>query len=307
MRSIKNRTAVIMGTIALAGAGVTGVSLSDSAQATDRDGNCDAGEFCYNYNSDLGGAWSDFSSSVANYGTDQPGCYEFKGNGKGESDCIKNDAGGFWNRSGKPVTIYYHSYFGGHFATVENGDRGRLPQGVYNENASHRIGASPAEQKPDQSPTPSGTSVGEASAPRSNPHPPQTSSAPDLTERSKFIRYEVSRGYGGAIQCDASAYRSHEGSTSNHNTGNALDCTVGNKIGSYPNSLQKANGWVIAKWMKKYSHDLKIHYVIWDGKIWSVARSNEGWRPYKAATDVTGGHYDHIHVSVQNPHGDGDL
>lgn len=140
MRTIKNRTAVALGVLALAGSGVTGIAGSGPAQAADRDGKCQGGEFCYNYNSDLKGSWSDFTKSVGDYGTSQPSCYEFKGAGKGKGKCIKNEAGGYWNRTGKKVTVYYNSGFGGKSVTLKPGSKGKLPAAVYNDNASHRIG-----------------------------------------------------------------------------------------------------------------------------------------------------------------------
>ena len=47
----------------------------------------------------------------------------------------------------------------------------------------------------------------------------------------------------------------------------------------------------------------QVAYVIWQGRIWSQARRDEGWRPYSGGgiydpTDPTGGHYDHVHVSL---------
>jgi len=59
-----------------------------------------------------------------------------------------------------------------------------------------------------------------------------------------------------------------------------------------------------ANWLKQHAVRLDVRYVIWDGKIWSVARASEGWRTYTAGSGVTGGHYDHVHVSMQNPYGD---
>ena len=40
------------------------------------------------------------------------------------------------------------------------------------------------------------------------------------------------------------------------------------------------------------------------GQIWSLARDAEGWRPYNGGgmhdpNDVTGGHYDHVHITVK--------
>lgn len=140
MRTMKTRTATALGALALTASGFGAVVTSPAADAAARDGSCDAGEFCYNYNSDLGGSWSDFTESVGDYGTTQPSCYEFKGAGAGQGRCIKNDAGGYWNNTDKPVTVFYNSGFGGQSVTLQPGSKGRLPAAVYNENASHRIG-----------------------------------------------------------------------------------------------------------------------------------------------------------------------
>ncbi|MDE9364373.1 peptidoglycan DD-metalloendopeptidase family protein [Luteipulveratus sp. YIM 133132] len=143
MPIIKHRTAAGLGVLALTAATFTGLSISSQADAAGRNGACEKGEFCYNFNSDLKGAWSDFTGSVGDYGTTQPGCYEFKGKGKkGAGKCIKNNAGGFWNRSSKPVTVYFNSGYGGRSATLKPGAKGKLPAAVYNNNASHRIGKS---------------------------------------------------------------------------------------------------------------------------------------------------------------------
>ncbi|MBF0697010.1 hypothetical protein [Actinomyces bowdenii] len=48
------------------------------ASAAERDGVCDVGEVCFHFNSGQKGAISDFTGSVRNYGSSQPGCYEFK-------------------------------------------------------------------------------------------------------------------------------------------------------------------------------------------------------------------------------------
>ncbi|WP_050671367.1 M23 family metallopeptidase [Luteipulveratus halotolerans] len=140
MRSMKHRTLTGLGVLALTAGGFAAVSGHSAAQAADRNGKCEKGEFCYNFNSDLKGAWSDFTSSVGDYGTTQPSCYDFKGKAKGHGKCIKNDAGGFWNKTNKPVTIYFNSGYAGRSVTVKPGAKGKLPAAVYNNNASHRIG-----------------------------------------------------------------------------------------------------------------------------------------------------------------------
>ena len=49
---------------------------------------------------------------------------------------------------------------------------------------------------------------------------------------------------------------------------------------------------------------LGVEYLIWQGQIWSPARDTEGWRPYNGGgmhdpASITGGHYDHLHVTVK--------
>lgn len=94
------------------------------------------------------------------------------------------------------------------------------------------------------------------------------------------------------------------GTTSEHPLGRACDVTVGNRIGTRPTSPQLAYGWELTNWLKTNAATLGIEYLIWQGKIWSLSRDAEGWRPYNGGgmhdpADVTGGHYDHIHITVK--------
>ncbi len=62
-------------------------------------------------------------------------------------------------------------------------------------------------------------------------------------------------------------------------------------------------GWKATNWLKANAQTLGVEYLIWQGRIWSVARSSEGWRPYDGGGmhdpgGVTGGHYDHLHFTV---------
>ncbi|WP_285637803.1 peptidase inhibitor family I36 protein [Lentzea sp. NBRC 102530] len=261
--------------------------------ATDRNGSCETGEFCLFYNSDQAGSVSDFADSVADYGDAQPSCYEFKSAGNGQGVCVKNNAASVWNKTNKAVTVFYNSNYGGAKQTFAAGAKGNLKAELKNENASHRIGD--AGNDPDPSP-------GTYPAPETNPHPSATARAPQATKRTQFIDDQIA-SKTGEKQCWVGDYRSYESSTSNHNTGNALDCTISNAIGTYPTEAQKAQGWKLAYWLQKHASKLDVRYVIWQGKIWSVARASEGWRNYNVG-GVTAGHYDHVHVSVQNPHGD---
>lgn len=77
--------------------------------------------------------------------------------------------------------------------------------------------------------------------------------------------------------------------------------------GNLTTPAQRELGWEVTNWMKDHAEALGVEYLIWDGRIWSISRDAEGWRPYDGGGmhdpgDVTGGHYDHLHVTVsQNP------
>jgi hypothetical protein len=264
-----------------------------ASAATARNGSCESGEFCLYFNSNQAGSVSDFDTSISDYGDDQPSCYEFKSAGNGQGLCVKNNAAAVWNRTSGPVTVYFNSGYAGPRQTIAAGAKANLNSDLKNENASHKLGDGGG------TPPPGGT----YGVPANNPHPSAAARAPQATARTQFVDDQI-RSLTGEKDCWVGDYRSYEPSTSNHNTGNALDCTISNAIGSYPSAAQKEQGWKLARWVQKYADRLDVRYVIWQGKIWSVARSSEGWRDYTAGTGVTGGHYDHVHVSMQNPYGD---
>ncbi|MFU8873842.1 peptidase inhibitor family I36 protein [Micromonospora sp. SL4-19] len=111
----------------------------DTGTSGARNGSCDSGEFCYYYNSDNQGSISDFTTSVSDYGVSQPSCYDYKGTGSGQGQCIKNNAASVWNRSSKKVGVYFNSYYGGSCQEVAPGYKGQLNSTLYNGNASHHF------------------------------------------------------------------------------------------------------------------------------------------------------------------------
>ena len=127
-------------TAAVLAVGGTVVATAPAASAApSRNGKCEAGEFCYYYNSNNKGSVSDFTGSVANYGTKQPSCYDFKGAGAGKGKCIKNEAASVWNRSGKTVRVYFNSNYGGAYQDFKPGAKGNLKASLKNQNASHKF------------------------------------------------------------------------------------------------------------------------------------------------------------------------
>ncbi len=119
---------VVLGTV---------VAPAQPAFAAVRDGKCHAGEFCYYYESSQKGSVSDFRSSVGDYGSKQPSCYEFRGAGEGKGRCIKNNAESIWNRSSKTVRVYFNTGYRGASQDVRPGAKVNLNGRLKNENASH--------------------------------------------------------------------------------------------------------------------------------------------------------------------------
>ena len=105
-----SRLAAATAAMALGG---TVLATATPASAASRDGICDTGEFCYYFNSNNQGSVSDFTASIDDYNTTQPTCYDFKGAGEGKGKCIKNAAASVWNRSSKPVRVYFNSGYTG--------------------------------------------------------------------------------------------------------------------------------------------------------------------------------------------------
>jgi len=80
--------------------------------------------------------------------------------------------------------------------------------------------------------------------------------------------------------------------------------TFGNTIGTAATGAALDTGWAMTNWLQANAAALGVEYLIWQGKIWSLARADEGWRPYNGGgmhdpSDITGGHYDHLHITVR--------
>ena len=87
--------------------------------------------------------------------------------------------------------------------------------------------------------------------------------------------------------------------TSDHPRGKACDLMVGGD--ARRSAPTKAAGDKIANWAVQTAPQTGVRYVIWYGKIWSARRGT--WIPYNGGgvyvpTDATGGHFDHVHVSL---------
>ncbi|MFH5821325.1 hypothetical protein [Georgenia sp. AZ-5] len=91
--------------------------------------------------------------------------------------------------------------------------------------------------------------------------------------------------------------------SSDHPRGLGCDIFVG-AAGQFPAGDHLAHGWRMAEWLRVHAADLGVHYLIWQGQIWVADRAGAGWVPYDGGGvydpgDATGGHFDHVHVSLR--------
>jgi len=120
-----------------------------------------------------------------------------------------------------------------------------------------------------------------------------------LTPRAEAVRLEAAAIFAdppmGGFAPEGVSSGHIEGSA--HYSGRAVDIFV------RPISrANKVRGWAIAHYFVAQADRLDIETVIFDGRIWTARRSDEGWRPYRAP-DRAGDrailmHRDHVHVDV---------
>lgn len=79
------------------------------------------------------------------------------------------------------------------------------------------------------------------------------------------------------------------GPRTEHDTGHAIDVMV------YDN---KALGDQIAAWVKQHAAEFDLYDLIWYDRIWTPARSSEGWRDYGDHGSPTANHMDHVHIGT---------
>jgi len=134
--------------------------------------------------------------------------------------------------------------------------------------------------------------------------PPEQQSVPDPTGTGGMLTPRTAAWVGKAKialgDLSMSCWDAHLWNpTSDHPKGKACDIMVGGDARQAP--AKRARGDEIANWTIQTAETTGVRYVIWYGKIWS-ARTG-AWRPYGGGgiynpRDATGGHYDHVHVSM---------
>jgi hypothetical protein len=123
-----------------------------------------------------------------------------------------------------------------------------------------------------------------------------------LTARAERIRKDL-RGHFRSMPLGGFAPGGvHSGHMpgSAHYEGRAIDAF------SRPISAQnQVRGWALAQYLVARAERFDVATVIFDGRIWTAARADEGWRPYvvaargkSRATVQILEHRDHVHVDV---------
>lgn len=133
---MKRLLAVLATVVAVAGGIAT---TAPAASAAARNGLCESGEFCLYYGPDRTGSLVDFANTQRDYSSGGT-CMKFIRAGAGQNSCVQNNAASAWNRSGKPVTVFYNSDFGGVYDVIPNNAGPNLNDNVRKDNASHIVG-----------------------------------------------------------------------------------------------------------------------------------------------------------------------
>ncbi|RMB57884.1 M23 family metallopeptidase [Tessaracoccus antarcticus] len=89
------------------------------------------------------------------------------------------------------------------------------------------------------------------------------------------------------------------GDPRDHGTGRAVDVMIPH----WSTPAGAATGQEIAEWARTNATRLGVTYVIWQRRIWSVARTNQGWRNCSEGSCYDGpnpssAHLNHVHISV---------
>ncbi|SEF17711.1 hypothetical protein [Jiangella alba] len=121
-----------------------------------------------------------------------------------------------------------------------------------------------------------------------------------LTDRARAVRDELAGTFDGldigGFQPGGVDSGHVEGSA--HYDGRALDVM----FEPYDDPDVNRRGWSVAHWAVANAQALDIATIIYDDRIWSARRSDEGWREYTHPSgdtaDVTLRHLDHVHIDV---------
>jgi hypothetical protein len=106
-----------------------------------------------------------------------------------------------------------------------------------------------------------------------------------LTPATRAMRAAVAGAFPGTPD---GCYRAAEDG-GEHPRGRACDFMV--PVGG-------AKGDAIALYVQRNAVRLRVMYIIWEQRLWSPARADEGWRWMEDRGSPTQNHMDHVHVSI---------
>jgi hypothetical protein len=123
-----------------------------------------------------------------------------------------------------------------------------------------------------------------------------------LTGRAEALRQDVLAAFGAVPLGGFAAGGVHSGHMpgSAHYEGRAIDVFF-----RPVSAANRQHGWAVAQYLVAQAAHLGIDTVIFDARIWTARRADEGWRDYRV--DATGRsastlrvleHRDHVHVDV---------
>ena len=127
-------------------------------------------------------------------------------------------------------------------------------------------------QAPGNASSPAASAPGACSA----AHPKGVNANGMAVYRAVCARWPQVRSYGG--------YRP---TSDMHGQGRAVDVMISGPV-----------GWEIANYLRENARALRIQYIIFDQKIWNIARDREGWRWMSNRGSDTANHRDHVHITT---------
>ena len=133
---------------------------------------------------------------------------------------------------------------------------------------------------------------------------PQRAEVPDPSGTAGFVTARTAALYRaltalGVIREGAACWDPHrQNPDSDHPLGKACDVFFRPR-----DPADVAHGWVLARWLAAQQPVYGVHYVIWQGLIWSAEHPT--WTTYQSTiygcpnpANVTGCHFDHVHISL---------
>jgi hypothetical protein len=93
---------------------------------------------------------------------------------------------------------------------------------------------------------------------------------------------------------------------SDHSRGRACDFMV-TQPGTFARGADRSHGWEVADWLRANAGELRVKYLIWQGRYWdpSVRDDPGNWGVRYTGGGIydvrsaTGGHFDHVHASFR--------